>query len=523
MDIGPRQLRERFAEPFAAVIRDADIAAVRLGSHSVDGLVPSAEPQLLQEMLREELGFEGVVVSDAALLRQLIETHHLAGSKRQAAARALRAGVDAQLPDSHFFEEPLALALKDELLESGDINTAVRRVLRLKFRLGLFDAVLVDDRSQAPAVGRTAQRQFARKLVAQSAVLLANDGALPLQATVAQVNAESSMVLSTTASAICLIDCVADETSISAGRDRASAASEQVTLEQELRGRIGDRVNCLTLEAKPDTKSAQQTVSQLVDAACAADVVLVCLGTAGVKGGVAESDQQSNSGGLPEEQLELLRALATTDAVIVGIVFGGLFDELPMLVEQSNAVLLAWLPGVAGGEALADLLLGEANPAGRLPVAFPRGAAEPLFPFGFGLSYSEFSYDNLQCPETVDTHGVLRLAFDVTNRSAYAADEVVQIYATDQVATVRRPAQQLIGFNRISLAAGESLTCKFRIDPSQLSYFDGAMALSIEPGAVRLSIGGCAADARLTAAFRITGPQRKLSQRQIVATQVTGP
>ena len=221
--------------------------------------------------------------------------------------------------------------------------------------------------------------------------------------------------------------------------------------------------------------------------------------------------------------MKLVRGLVDTGTRVISVVYGGLFAEIGLLAEHSSALLLAWQPGAHGGEALVDLLFGDVNPAGRLPVELPAASQASAFCFGYGMSYSNVEYANLQCPESVDTHGVLRLAFDVTNGCAIAADEVVQVYAVGRVAKVRQRDLQLIAFNRIHLEGGATRTCEFRIDPSQLAYFNEAMQLSVGATQVQLRIGGSSADVALQAVIRITGPRRKLLQRQIVAAQVTGP
>ena len=509
LNIGPRQLRERFAEPFAAAIRDADLAAIQLGSHSIDGLVPSAAPELVLDLLRDELGFEGLIVSDAELLEHLVEPHRLAVDQRQASARAIGSGVDAQLPHSRFFEEPLSQNLEDETTELGLINKAVRRVLLLKFRLGLFDAEPADESVATDYFDPTIQQELMQRLAAQSTVMLCNDGVLPLQPTVAQINPRSSTVTSTTAQRFVLLDCAAISGTLTGLRAR-------------LRGHLD--IFSFHQSAQLDAGGGQRFFGSVAETVTQADVVLLCLSGGGPLPAAEQIPSADLDERVPAAQMALLQELVATGACVVSLVFDGVCSQLPELVRQSNALLLAWHGPrspemVASGEAIVDLLLGVLNPAGRLPL----GAATPEFSFGSGLSYSRFEYENLQCPETVDTHGVLRLSFDVTNRSGPAGDEVVQIFVSDQVAQVRRPPQQLVGFNRVRLGPGETVTCKFRIDPSQLAYFDGSMQLAIDPGEVILSVGRSAASPGLRASFRLTGQRRKLSQRQIVATQITEP
>lgn len=519
--LGRRQLREIFAEPFSAAIRDADLACVMSAPNSIDGLPASASHVLLTELLRDSLGFEGLVVSDEQALALLVTRHGIAASEADAAGRALAAGLDVEFPISQCFGAPLKQMVAKQEVDLKLINRAVRRVLRLKFRLGLFEEPMVDAARSQASFATPSQRDLARSLATASMVLLKNSSqVLPLSAV----------------GRISLI-----------GPAASSAADVGWSPRQGIEERAGSTATVRYAKGCEVRSRDPQMLAEAVSLANESDTVVLVLGG----GGTAQpphpvaNAQDSTAGSsmldLPAAQLELLAALSDGPARIICVLTGGRTYALEQVVEQVDALLLAWSPGEHGGAALADLLFGDASFSGRLPVTLVRHvgqvpayynrkagglddeSVDPLFPFGFGLSYTEFEYRNLTCPESVDTHGVLRIAFELTNSGARDADEVVQIYGRDLVASVARPVRQLIGFNRVAVPAGETLSCEFRIDLSQFAYFDESMEFLVEPGDVELLIGSSSDDIKLSQRVRLTGDPRVLSQRQIVATQATAP
>ncbi len=488
--LGSRQLREVFAEPFAAAIRDADLAGVVCAKHSIDGLVCAASAALLTDLLRTELGFEGVVMGDSETLGLLIGWHKVAADKAEAAGRALAAGLDLEFPRADYFGEPLAGLIENgkfenEEIDIGLVNRAVRRVIRLKFRLGLFEQLPVEVAHASANVGTAAQRDLARRLATQSMVLLKNaDAVLPIGT---RTNSTRSNVR---ANSICVLGPAAED---------ANRVTPLAGISARAAARVSHAPGC-----EVDSENAAM-LAAAVAAAQAANVAIVCLSVTNCA--------------IPRAQRLLHAAVCATGTPVVTVVFGGRALQLQEIYERCAALLLAWLPGEEGGNALADLLFGHASPGGRLPVSLQR----PELPFGYGLSYATFEYTQLTCPESVETRGVLRVAFMVTNTGQIDADEVVQLYGRDLVAEVARPQRQLIGFNRVSVPAGATVACKFRIDLSQFAYFNSAMTLVVEPGEIEILVGGSALHTPLRQTLRLTGATRELSQRQIVATQVTGP
>ncbi len=519
--LGRRQLREIFAEPFSAAIRDADLACVMSAPNSIDGLPASASHVLLTELLRTSLGFEGLVVSDEQALALLVSRHGVAASEADAAQRALEAGLDVEFPHSQCFDAPLTRLVEKQAIDLKLINRAVRRVLRLKFRLGLFEEPMVDAARSQASFATPSQRDLARSLATASMVLLKNSAqVLPLNAV----------------GRISLI-----------GPAAGSVADVGWSPRHGIEERAGSTATIRYAKGCDLRSRDAQLLDEAVTLANASDTVVLVLGggsTAQPSPAATESEASSLGSSmldLPSAQLELLTALADSPARIICVLTGGRTYALEQVVDQVDALLLAWSPGEHGGAALADLLFGDASFSGRLPVTLVRHvgqvpayynrkagglddeSVDPLFPFGFGLSYTEFEYRELTCPESVDTHGVLRIAFELTNSGGRDADEVVQIYGRDLVASVARPVRQLIGFNRVSVPAGETVACEFRIDLSQFAYFDESMEFLVEPGDVELLIGSSSDDIKLSQRVRLMGDPRVLSQRQIVATQATAP
>ena len=505
--LGRRQLREIFAEPFAAAIRDADIACIMSAPNSIDGLAASASHLLLTELLRDDLGFAGLVVSDENALELLVSHHGVAADAGDAAAKAIAAGMDVEFPHGNCFGSALAEQISAGSVDMSHVNRAVRRVLRLKIRLGLFEEPMVDAARSAARFATPKQRDLARGLAAQSMVLLKNSAdVLPLSA----------------AGRISVIG--------------PTAAADDWSARRGIEDRAGSTAVIRAARGCELAAGNAELLSEACELGRDSDVIVLVLG-----GGHAGRFAEAGRLDLPAAQRELLTALKSCGAPIVCVLAGGRTYALESVVYDVDALVLAWSPGEQGGAALADLLFGDVSFSGKLPVTLVRHvgqvpayynrkaggradvAAEPLFPFGFGLSYSQFEYSELQCPESVDTHGVLRVAFTLGNSSEQDADEVVQIYGRDLVASVARPVRQLIGFNRVSVPAGEIVTCKFRIDLSQFAYFDEAMDFVVEPGDVELQIGSSSDTILLQQKVRLTGERRLLSQRQIVATQATAP
>lgn len=556
VQLGQRQLREVYAEPFAAVIRDANLQAVMSGYSSVDGVPCTADAELLGQYLHDELGFDGMVVADYYGIEQLVSHHRVAADKGAAAAMALTAGLDVELPSLDCYGEPLAARVQGGATEEALVDRAVARVLRAKFQLGLFEAPYVDAGAAQSCFDTAAQRELARQLAEKSMVLLKNDGILPLQR----------------GCRVAVIGPTADDRRLLQGDYHYPAHAE-----------IAFRSGELAAEILPETEAAFRAGPYFVDmvtplagmsafaevshapgcdirgdaragfpaaleAARHADVAVVCVGgRSGLLPDCTSGEFRDASDlALTGVQRELIREVAATGTPTVGVVLGGRAFALTEEAEQCSALLMGWLPGEEGGNALARILFGEVNPAGRLPVSLPRGAGQvpvyyghragggrslslgdytdlstkPLFPFGHGLSYSHFAYRELSCPDTADVHSAVNIWVTLCNESDLPGEEVVQLYLHDRVADVARPVQQLAGFTRVALAAGACCRIRFQMDTSLLGYYDRGMRFVVDPGEVEVMVGASSRDIRLRSTLVLQGERRPLKQQQVLATQV---
>jgi beta-glucosidase len=556
--LGPRELREVYAEPFAAAIRDAGLASIMNSYSSVDGLPCAGSAAILTGLLRDELGFDGLVVADYFAVGLLIVHHHTAADKAAAAAQALTAGLDLELPAFDCYRELVRL-VEDRVVDVALVDRSVRRVLATKFRLGLFEEPYVDA-ARAPLVFDTpAQRALARRAAVASIVLLRNEGALlPLDRdTVGRVAvlgpladwarglqgdyhypAHTEIVYESDAAT------PADLPAVGGAFSPGPYFTDHVT---PLRALTEAGLDVRFAVGSAVTDLGTDDIATAVDVARDADVAVVFVG--GESGlmphsTVGESRDASDLG-LTGHQQELVEAVVATGTPTVVVVIGGRVFALPWIAAHVPAVVQAWLPGEEGGTAIADVLLGQTNPAGRLPVSMPRSVGQvpvhgghrfgggrsqfwtdytdspstPLFAFGHGLSYTTFRHDDLRI-EAGTTVTPTAVTITVTNTGDRDGDEVVQLYVTDDVASVARPRRQLIGFARVALASRASRRVTFTVDPSRLAFYDQEMRYVCEPGAFTFAIGASWADIRASATVELGGDIVEYRQRDVRATFV---
>ena len=554
--LGPRQLREVYAEPFAAVIREANLQGIMNSYSSVDGVPCAGAEEILDELLREELGFQGLVVADYYSVDLLVRHHRVASDKGAAAAMALAAGLDVELPALDCYGEPLEALVEEGAVDEKLVDRALTRVLKAKFQLGLFEAPYVDAAAADAAFDTPDHRLLARQLAEKSVVLLKNDGLLPLRP----------------GCRVAVVGPTADDPRLLLGDYHYPAHAEIVYRREELATDISpgsdgdfrpgpyfvDMVTprqgieaFATVDYVPGCAVRGDERSGFSDALRAvrdADVAVVCVGgRSGLLPDCTSGEFRDAANlSLTGMQTELIREVAATGTPVVLVVIGGRAFALTEEVEHCDALIMAWLPGEEGGSALARILFGEVNPAGRLPVSLPRSVGQvpvyynhksgggrsmalgdyidlptrPLYPFGHGLSYSSFAYTELACPDTADVHSAIDLWVTVVNDSDRDGEEVVQLYVHDKVADVARPVQQLAGFKRVALSAGASCRVRFHLDASLLAYYDRKMRYVVDPGEVDLMVGASSRDIRLRATLVLQGEQRPLKQQQVLATQV---
>ncbi len=565
--IGARALREVFARPFAAVIAEADLASVMNAYNDVDGLPCGGSSEILQGLLRDELGFEGIVVADYFTTLLLVTSHRIAASKREAARVALRAGLDLELPALDAYGAPLREALDAGEVPISLVDRSVERVLRLKLSLGLFERAVVDETRAARSFQTRAQRELAREAARRSMVLLRNEGGLlpldPALSCIAVLGpcADDPRLLqgdySYPAHLEILYQRSADAEGVAGLLPRAESSAfapgpyfvPMVTPRAGIGAAVSRATRVLHAPGCDVLGDDRSGIRAAVAAAREADVAVVCVGgRSGLLPGCTSGEFRDAADlGLTGVQQELVEAVVSTRTPTVVVLVGGRVLALPRISALVPALVQAWLPGEEGGSALADLLFGTVSPSGRLPICVPRSVgqvplyagrkwgrgganfiddysdlpAEPLFPFGHGLSYTRFEYGELAIsPARARADERVEIAFDLANVGERDGEEVAQLYVQDLVASTTRPARQLAGFARVPLAAGASRRVRFALDPAQLALYDPAMRLVVEPGDVEVRVGASSEDIRRSGRFRIEGPVRPLSEPEIRPTGV---
>lgn len=560
--VGPRELRDVYAEPFAAAIRDGGLAAVMNSYASVDGLPCAGSGAILTDLLRGELGFDGAVVADYWAVTQLVDFHRVALDRGDAARLSLGAGLDMELPEIQCYGAPLRGEIEAGRVPMAVVDTAVRRVLRLKFRLGLFEQPYVDEQAADPVFDTPAHRALARRAASESIVLLANDGVLPLSPSVARLavigpGADDRRILQgdyhypahqepvyLKPQGEAIAELVPQERSaFTPGPYFTHHVTPRMGITSALDGRVAVRYarGC-------DLMGGDRSgFDEAVDAARDADVVVAVLaGKSGIARPVTSGEANDATNlDLPEVQCALVDALAEAGRPLVVVVISGRVHTLERVAKHANALLMLFPPGEEGGNGLADVLTGAAGPSGRLPVSLPRSVgqvpvyaghraggdrveffgdyidspASPLFAFGHGLSYTTFAYDGLHV-SAADIREPVIVRIEICNTGSRAGTDVVQLYCRDDVASVARPDRILVGFTRVHLEPEERRTVSFRVHPSRLAFYDAAMRFVTEPGTYTFSVGASSADIRAEGQIQLNGGVATYVQREIVATEV---
>lgn len=569
VQLGPRELREVYAEPFAAAIRDAGLAAIMNSYASVDGLPCAGSRAILTELLRDELGFGGVVVADYWAVPQLLEHHRVAADRGEAARLALMAGLDAELPALDLYADPLKAEVEAGRVPREVLDEAVRRVLRAKFALGLFEEPYVDAEAAPAAFQTSEQRALARRAVAESAILLKNDGVLPLSPELANVavigpGADDPRLLQGDyhypAHLEMIYAAAAEPASGELGMEDADLLpnaggayapgpyyTPHVTPLAGLRTALGDVVAVRHVKGCDVLGDDRSGIAEAVEAARNADVAIVVV--AGKSGllrpvTVGEGNDATNLA-LTGVQEELVEAVSGTGTPLVVVVLSGRVHTLDRVIERGNAVVQLFPPGEEGGNGLTDVLTGATNPSGRLPISLPRSVGQvpvyaspraggdrallfgdyvdsppdALLPLGHGLSYTTFAYGALDIRGSTTAEPIVA-AVEIRNTGERAGDEVAQLYCRDLAASVARPVRLLVGFARVGLAPGQSRRVTFTVHPSRLAFYDPQMRFVTEPGAFLFSVGASATDVRAEQIVTLEGDVTAYRQREVVATAV---
>jgi beta-glucosidase len=517
-DLSEWTLREIYFPPFKAAI-DAGVGTFMSSFNALNGVPATANHFLMTKVLRDEWKFDGFVVSDYTSVEELLK-HGVAANETEAASAALNAGVDQEMV-SRLYNKHGAQLLKDGKLSQKTIDEAVRRVLRIKFRLGLFDRPYVDEKLEGTVISSAANVAAAREVAARSMVLLKNDrGILPLAKNISSIALIGP-----------LVDSQKDMIGAWSGDGRAEDA---VTLLKGVRSKVGTGVKINVAKGCEIGCDNTSGFDEAIRAARESEVVILAVGESAEMSGEAASRSSLD---LPGRQLELVKAVQETSKPVVVVLMNGRPLTIPWLAENSPAILETWFAGTEAGNAIADVLFGDVNPGGKLPVTFPRALGQvplyynhlntgrppdpnskwnskyidvdwkPLFPFGHGLSYTQFALSNLQLSaRTIPVDGKLTVSVDVQNSGNRAGDEVVQLYIRDVAASRARPVKELKGFERITLRPGEKRKLTFTLSSSQLGFYNREMRYMVEPGTFNISVGNSSEDPKaLLSSFEVTG------------------
>jgi beta-xylosidase len=504
---GPRELADVLLIPFEMAILDGNARSVMHSYTEIDGLPVAVDPRLLTELLRDDWGFDGTVVSDYFGVAFLHLLHRVAADLGDAAAQALGAGVDVELPTGDAYVDPLAELLRTGVVHEALIDRAVGRVLRQKLELGLLDATFSDEPPTEVDLDSPEHREVARRLAEESVVLLANDGTLPLDR-----HRRIAVIGPNADRAGALFGCYSFVNHVLPLHPGAELGIDVPTVFDTVRAEFGDDSVTMTLGCGVSDED-RSGFGDAVAAASAAGVAVLVLGDhAGLfaRGTVGEGCDRDDLE-LPGVQRQLAEAVLETGTPVVLILVTGRPYAVDWALARCAAVLQAFFPGEEGSGAIAGVLSGRVNPSGRLPVSMPRSAGAqpysylhpplgegdelsnldttPAAPFGFGLSYTTFSRTDLTVAAQVPTDGPVCVSVRVTNTGTAAGDDVVQLYGRDLVASVTRPVAQLLGYRRVHLEPGGSVVVCFTVPTTRLAFSDRSLTRVVEPGEVELWVG----------------------------------
>ncbi len=530
-DMSEHELRNVHLQPFKAAV-DVGVAALMTSFSDLNGIPATANAFLTRDILRDEWGFDGVLVSDWNSIPELA-VHGLTDGDKASALAAAQAGVDMDMASGTYISHLADLVSEGQISEKI-IDESVANILRVKFRLGLFGNSYVDTQ-RFPAMDYATKLQVAKQVALQSIILLKNENlTLPLS---------KDRIRS-----LAVIGPLADAPYEQLGTwifDGDPGLS--VTVLQGIRELAADTTEIRYVCAMETSRSkASEAFDEAVEQAANADAVVLVLGEESILSGEAHSRADIN---LPGAQAELVRQISRTGRPVIGVILAGRPLTLTNIIDEVDALLFAWHPGTMGGEAIAELLFGMQSPSGKLPVTFPRmvgqvpiyynqkntgrppspevvdliddipvGAHQtaygnasfhldagytPLFNFGFGLSYAQFTYENLRLSSgEIRVGESVTVSVDLTNNSETGGDEVVQLYIRDLVASVTRPVKELKGFKRVRIEPGETIGIDFELHTDDLAYYGRGNTLTTEPGDFHVWIGG-SSQAELRGEFRV--------------------
>lgn len=501
-DMSEQRLRDIYFPPFKAAV-DAGVGSFMTSFNSINGVPATANPFLWKTVLRNEWKSQALIVTDYTATKELI-AHGIAGDDAEAAAATLNAGVDMEMV-SRTINQTGADLVKNKKVTMATIDNAVRNILRIKYKLGLFDKPFADVNREKATLLAAEHRKFAREVAAKSFVLLKNDKeTLPINKATKEIAVIGGLANSKT-------DMNANW--IGDGKD-----TDPVTVLEGIKNKVGSGTK-IRYEVGCDSKCEDTSgFKKAVDAAKDSDFTILVIGEDGKMS--AEARSRANID-LPGKQLDLVKAIHDTKKPYAIVLMNGRPLTINWVAENSPAILETWFGGTEGGNAVADVLFGDVNPSGKLPVSFPRNLGQiplyynylptgrpklneteeyvskyidspntPLYPFGFGLSYTSFKLSNMQLSQTrIGKNGTITVSVDLENTGKREGAEVVQVYIHDLVASMSRPVKELKGFQKVFLKAGEKRNVKIPIKIPDLGFYNAQMRYVVEEGQFRVMVG----------------------------------
>jgi beta-glucosidase len=526
MEISERMLREVFLRPWEAGIKDRGALGVMATYPAIDAIPTHASEMILTRILRQELGFDGLVLSEGGGIGTLVY-EGLAPTQKEAGVLAVAAGVDVGISYESGYMVDLIASVKEGRVPMSLVDRAVRRILKQKFRLGLFERPYVDPQHAVDVVHQTAHQELALEAAREAIVLLKNDkDLLPLKKTVRT---------------IAVIGPNADEPRNQLGDYIPTTMPQHiVTVLEGIRKAVSPDTRVTYVKGCEVIGPGTNEIAKAREAAAGADVAIVVVGEneRRAPGRTATNGEGFDAAtleltGLQEELVKTVHATGTPTVVVL---INGRPLATRWIAEHVPAIVEAWLPGEQGGRAVADVLFGDVNPSGRLSVTIPRHVGQlpvyynakkskrywikegwgkpyvdleptPLYPFGFGLGYSRFEYADLSISdrEIAPTQGT-EVRVNVKNVGARAGAEVVQLYVEDVISSVATPVKELRGFAKIPLQPGETRSCSFKLTPADLALYNAKLERVVEPGEFRVMVGSSSEDTRLRGEFRVRQP-----------------
>ncbi|HPR97247.1 MAG TPA: glycoside hydrolase family 3 N-terminal domain-containing protein [Thermotogota bacterium] len=558
--IPEREMREVFLYPFERAVREAKSRSVMNGYHELDGVPCGASKWLLTNVLRDEWEFDGIVVSDYFAIDMLKDYHKLVPTLSDAAKLAIEAGLDVELPFTKCYTTPLEKYVEEGKVSMEVIERSLERLLRLKFEMGIFDHPYIDLSKIPVSLNTAAHRAVSERAAEKSFVLLKNDGLLPLAKEIRSIavigpNAADGRNQLGDYSTPAHIESLGDmkeqdhfNSPVPDFDDFSYSVDRVVNVLQGIRSEVSEDTEVLYAKGCHVIDETDSDIEDAVRIAGKADCVVLCLGD---KSGLIPDCTTGESRDtmtleLRGRQLELTEKLFALGKPVVSVIISGRPYNLSVFEEKSSAILQAWLPGEEGGTAIARTLFGEVNPSGKLPISFPRGVGQipvyynhkasgqrshwfgdyvdgsptPLYPFGYGLSYTSFTYSDLKLTDSFKTtDDEIEMDFFVKNTGEVAGEEIVQLYVNDPAASVTRPVKELKGFGKIHLEPGEEKLLSFILPVELLSFFDREMNMVVEPGEFKIMIGASSEDIRLEKTIEGMGQKRYIERRTVYSTE----